>query len=189
MVRFYLAPKIGTGTGDDAFRPSVIADLRVRWEGIDYGRYEPVMLAGADVTAAQHALITGQAGFTSIPVTLDSAIGGAVATVQAALENLRLPGDFVQSTQSYRDVIRITSKAQRFFQRFGNRQLRTVLESGVTLATTFSELTPAQRTALAETADDLRINTNGVTGSTTMRQAFRLIGLQLDPTMLMGETF
>lgn len=197
-LRFYLVPKTivtrppGSTApkyvGDQAFWIGLGLPLITNWAAMDYG-LENTMLVGAQVSAAQQTTVAGQSDVTVIPANLDSAIGGALSAVQAALEALHIPAGWVTSGHTYRQVIGKVGRLFQILQRFTGRERRTFFESGVTLDTAISALTTAQRTALLATAQSLALDTSAITGATLMRQALKLVLDQLPAFTLMGETF
>lgn len=190
-VRFYLVPKIGSGTALDPFRAKYVTDFipPVRNSGLDYGIFEPTFFVGADVTAGQHAGVIANSDVTAIPLNLDSQIGANLAAVQAALEGLKIPAHWVTAADTYRHVIAITLKIFRYVQRFTAQQVHNFWGQGYTLDTTFSALTQAQRNALQAAADSFGIDTSSITGSSTIRQGLVIIAQQLPASVCMGETF
>jgi hypothetical protein len=187
-VRFYVVPKIGTGTDVDRFRPKYVSAFPVKWAAVDYGM-EATFLVGADVDATQHTSISSNADVITIPANLDSTIGANLTTVQNALDSLKIPSDWVTSGMTYRTVIALVIKLFKILQRLHGRWLTTIFESGITLSTTFSQLTQAQRDRLQDVATSFGIDTSGVTGTTTIRQALKLLAQQLQGCALMGEVF
>jgi hypothetical protein len=188
-LRFYVVPKIGTGAFTDPFRPKYITEVGSPWNAMDYG-LEDTMLAGINVTSAQHTTLQANIDVISIPADLDSQIGlSALSTVQSRLEGLLIPADWVTTSHTYRDVLRIVGKAFMFMQRFHVRQVRRFFESGVTLETRVNQLTQAQRAAMEDAAFSLGLDISGITGPMKLRQALRMLWVQMPSFTLMGETF
>lgn len=182
-IRFYIVPKTGTGVDPfDGYRPRYVSDLNVGWVGLDYGD-EPTFLVGADVTTAQHTSLVANADVTAAPADLGVTVGGNLASVQAALEARNIPSHWVTADMPYKRVLWgigcIMLLAQRADFRF--------FETGVTLNTTIAQLTTAQRTRLQNLADALGMDRSGVTGSTTMRQALRLLAQQMGEFQMNGH--
>lgn len=189
MKRFYVVPKIGAGTEEDPIRPKYIADAGISHASMDYG-LEDTHLVGAEVTDAQHTLLAAQLDVIAIPADLDSLIGlSALPVVQQALEGLYVPADWVTTSHSYRDVVRLVGKLFQYMQRFQGREMRKFFEGGITLDTRVNQLTQAQRTAMLDAATDLGLDTSGVTMTMTLRMALKLVVDQLPSFNLFGETF
>jgi hypothetical protein len=186
-VRFYLVPKQGVGTFAAPFKPKYIPELGVRWSGMDYGGDAPYLVA-ADVTPEQHLLLVANLDVTTIPQNLDSLIGVALPTVQQVLEDWRIPAGWINGTHSYRQVLRVVSTLFALMQRFNGLHWRSFWEAGITLNTLVSDLTVAQRQALLDAATSFNLDTSGITGTMTIRQAFKLLVDQRQVN-LAGEVF
>lgn len=188
-TRWYLLPIIGTGiTRADGRRPKYIADLGIRpWSMMDYGLL-PVAILMADVTAQQHTDLTANSDVRAIPLNLDSTVGaGAVTATRNALEALSIPGNWVGASTTWRVVLRTTAGLFQFAQRVHGRFGVTLLESGVTLDTTWTQLPQGAKDILLTTAQELGIDTSQATGSTTLRQIFKAFGDAWgSKTLLMG---
>lgn len=188
-IRFYLVPKTGDGlTRATAFRAAYVTDLGVPTWAMDYGR-ENMMLAAADVTPAQHATLIAHADLTAIPANLDSDVGGALATVQAKLEDLKMPSGWVQAGTTYRTIIGAVGRFCLLMQRFDGRHRRSFFEAGITLDTRVNELTAGQRNAIAGSAQSLGLDISFVTGPMTMRNVLKTWVDAMGPFTLAGETF
>lgn len=195
-VRFYLLPLIGDGVSvKSALRPKYAADwaidhpgvgLRSEWK--EFAR-EGTYLVAADVTVAQNTEISGNADVITIPANLDSQIGAALATVQSKLDALNIPSDWVQSTNTYRDVLRVVIKVFRLINRFNAQQKVNFFASGVTLNTQINQLNAAQRNALTQAAQSFGLDAGGITPTMQIRQALRIVAVQLPSTTMMGEVF
>ena len=189
-VRFYIVPKIGDGLSPaTTFRPKYIVDLGVPWSAMDYGR-ETTMLVGADVTGAQNTTISANLDVTAIPAGLDTNLSaGAVATVQNALENLKMPGTWVSTASTYREVVGTVARMCLLMQRFDGMNAATFFQSGITLDTRINQLTQTQRDRLSAAATSLGLDISFITGSMTVRTVLRNWVLQMGPVTLHGETF
>lgn len=201
-VRFYIVPKIGTGIDKDSFRPKYVTPaskeapvppplVSVDWNGMDYGA-ENVFLIAADVTPAQHTTLSAQADVLAFPVPLDNTVSGAaLPTVQSTLEALNIPGSWVTTSTTYRQVIRVVAKAIVFAQRYNGlfEGLQRIFDAGVTLDTRWNQLTNAQQTRLLQVAANLGIDSSGVTSTTTMRVILRTLAGQLPSLTIRGESF
>lgn len=174
--RLYIVPIIGDGTKGNSRRPKYFSDLIVDWSAMDYG-FEPVMFVGADLSSEDHTSIAGQVDTTALPVNLNPTLtGGQVTATQNALEALNLPAGWVNTSLTWREVVRTVLGMFTFFQRFGAVYAEntgnvppSVFTSGVTLSTTFGSLPLAVRTAMLDTATSFGISTSGLAAGTTLR--------------------
>ena len=194
-VRFYFVPKIGDGlSSHSAFRPKYTdpGDLGVGldvtgWSTMDYGA-ENLFLLGADVTPEQHTALSAQVDVLAVPA-LDSNVSGvALSTVQDKLEAMNLPGSWVMTSLTYRQVVRTVAKIILFMQRYnGQNGAGRLFGAGVTLDTQWNQLSQAERTRLRAVADSFGIDYSAVTNSMNLRQILRLLGDQLPALSMQGE--
>lgn len=184
-IRFYLVPKDGDGTPLlNPFRPKYLSGLTF-W-AMDYGR-EPFFLAAADVTDPQHTAIVANADVSAFPQNLDAQVGANLAATQAALETRNMPGSWVQSTHTFRNVLRGVATLCRVAQRYDALFVSRIFQAGLTLDTTVSQLTQTQRDRLQTAATVLGVDYSSVTGATTLRQVLRVVAQQLGPMTLAEE--
>ena len=189
--RVYIVPAeaIASGPGAGGRTPAYLgrnnAGATSGYRCMDYG-LEPVFLCVAEVSAAQHAAIAANAPITVVPADLSGNVGGQRANVEAALESWNIPGTWVTSGMSYREVLRgvatIFQVAQRLHGLYGVR----AFPPGITLGTTMAELTQAQRNALAAVNDSFGWDRSQVTGATTLRQWLRGAAQQWQGAVLLG---
>lgn len=194
--RFYLVPKVGDGlTPFSAFRPKYTDpddlgagwNLAGRWQALDYGS-EASFLMAADVTGAEHTSLSAQTDVLAVPPALDNNVSAiALATVRSKLEAANLPGSWVTTSHTYRQVLRTVRRAITLVQRY--RGLHGLpLFDGVTLATQWNQLTQAQKDRFRAAADDLGLDYSAVTNDMTLRQILKLVADQLPDITLGGET-
>jgi hypothetical protein len=187
-LRFYVVPKV-VDPGLGANVPKYIFAMNLPFRAMDYG-LEDTFLVGAQVTNTQHTALAANIDVITIPAGLDNQISlTALSQVQARLEGINVPADWVTTNHTYRDVIRITGKLFLYMQRFHAQQLRKFFLSGVTLDTQVKQLTSTQRTAMTDAATSLNLDVSVINGNMTLRQALRLIIQQLPSFELFGETF
>jgi len=174
--RLYLVPVIGVGTSLDPRRPKYVAGGATPWAAMDYGN-EPSMIVGADLSPTDDAALAGQPDVTALPVDLSPLLTPAnVTAVQAKLEAAHLPAGWVNTTRTWRDVVRIVLGIFSFLQRYAvvyaqaqGSVAPSVFTAGVTLDTTFGSLPAAVQTALTNTAISFGIATTGLMAGTTVR--------------------
>lgn len=150
--------------------------LSVPWAAMDYGLMD-VCVCWADTTTAQNTALVANndCKFVCTTANLDVAIGAAsVATVRAGLEQLRIPGNWVGATDTWRIVLRTTCALFQFAQRLHGRFGVPLVPDGYTLNSTWSEIPAQGRQFLADVAEELNIDTSGATSSTTLRQIYKV---------------
>ena len=180
-IRYYILPMIQVGP----FRiPKYFAHARSGTTGvtaaslsmIDY-ELMPVGIVAADVTNPQHNSIAANPDVRAVPANIDNTVGaGNVVDVRAFLEGLSIPGNWVTGGDTWRQVLRGTAGFFMFAQRVYGRFGVMLLDNGLTLNTQWSELPQGAKTILIETAAELELDTSAATGSTTLRQIFRVFG-------------
>ncbi len=152
--------------------------LAVNWGAMDYGLMD-VAVMWADVTTAQHNALIANADckFAATNANLNNAIGaGAAATVRNVLETLKIPGSWVQGTDTWRQILRGTCGLFQFAQRLHGKFGVKLVPDGYSLDTTWAELPQVGRDFLLATAIELGIDTSGATASVTLRQIYRVFG-------------
>src|SRR5688572_2251526 len=184
--RFYVVPKIVEGPG---IKPKYVGSLGVAFAAMDYG-LEDTFLVGAEVTPEQHTGLASELDVIAIPANLDQQIGlTALETVKSRLEGLHVPSDWVTTSHTYREVVRLTGKLFLYMQRFHGQQLAVFFSGAITLDTRVNQLTNAQRTAMTVAAESLGLSVASITGPMLLRQALKIIADQIPFFDLFGETF
>ena len=173
----YFLPVIGTGIEADSRRPKYIAALSgISWAAMDYG-FNPSMVAAADVDDATDSSIDANADVNRIPDNMDLFLSaGAVSVVQNAMEVMFWPADWVNTTYTYRQILRYVGGFCAYLQRYSaiSGNINPVFSSGnVTLSTQFNQLPAKARQDLQATATDLGLSYAGITGTMTMRQIMK----------------
>jgi hypothetical protein len=171
----YLCPIIGAGTFTDQRHPKYISDLGVQWSMIDYG-FQPFCLVAANVSDAQDAALVLNSDVTKIPDNLDSNV--AVTATQNALESLQIPANWINASNTYRQVLRIVWGMFNFFQRYSviSGTVNPLIDGiTISLSTQFSSLPLKVRQDLIATAQDLNLDTSSLSGNSTLRQILKAL--------------
>jgi hypothetical protein len=190
-IRYYLVPKVGTGIpvgvpGADPFRPKYTDGLSGPWSAMDYGR-EPVMLLRADVTPAEHAIFAAASDAVAAPADLSQTVGGALATVQARLESVNIPGDWVTAGMTFRTVLRWVARLFLLAQRLNGQAKERLFDALEHLDTLVNQVPAARRQRWAAAATSLGLDPSGITGGMTLRQAFKVLGDQIEIPIRFGQ--
>jgi len=197
-VRWYVIPAI------EAF-PNVYGPAYVRWtwhgqiansEGVvcvarwkDYG-FGTSCLVVADVTTEQHAVLAAHEDVIAVPANIDNYIpAAALPTVEAKLESLAIPGDWVTTSHTYRDVLRMTAHLFLLAQRYNGMTGHHFTEiTDQTLDRLVSEIPTQIRQDLNAAAQSLGYDTSMIQGSWTLRRALRELAQQWgDTPVLFGN--
>lgn len=180
-VRWYAMPldEVGNGRGPKYLRWRFNSTgLDVPWGAQDYGLM-PVCICWADVNNGQHNQLTSNndVRFITLHSDLDNNLTGQqVVAVRDALEFLNIPGQWVDATDTWRQVLRITIGVFQFSQRMHGKFNAKAIPDGYTLATQFGDLPQNARNLLLSTADELGIDYSGATNQTTLRQILKTFG-------------
>lgn len=174
-TRYYLVPLID----DDGLRaPKYIIDLGVTWGAMDYGIIDTALVA-ADVSDAQHTGLIANADVVAIPLNIDNTISlAALPLVSAQLENLKIPGNWVNTGHTYRQVLRMVGGLFQFAQRHRALSGKIIIPENINLGQSWGDLGQQTRLELQMTADSFNYNTTGVTAATTIRTILKALADQ-----------
>lgn len=190
-VRYYLVPKIGTGSlatpaSPDPFRPKYFDGLV--YTALDYVQGSGFcMLVACDTTAPQHTAIVANADAVAAPTDLAQTIGANLATVQAALASFSIPAAWVTSAMTYAVLVRWIARLFMVARAVHGQSGGRLLPAGVTLASTLGDLTAGQRTALTNAAQSLGCSTTGITLATTLAAALKIVADQITLPVFVGK--
>lgn len=178
MVRsIYVMPITGAGTKLDQRRPKYEDTLfptldRTMW---DYGD-EPHCLVGIqDVPAATDAALVANADVFKLPDNLDQTVG-SVSTRNQIRNNLEadeLPGNWVQTTTTYREIVRVVGACCQFAQRYQGLVGGRWFSGTVHIANTFSSLTAAQQQGIHDTAASFGFDQTAIVSTATIRDVLK----------------
>lgn len=192
---FYIVPKIGSGASvTDPHRPKYFSQIDaatwptmagVLFSGMPYG-LEPVYLVGANVTAPQATFLAGQGDVYAVP-SLNSQVGGnpTLNQIRTRLEGLGIPGSWVASTTTNRQLLGRLGRVMQIAQRLHGRHNKRVLD-GVSLD---SNLTQTSLTELSNVGQSLGLDVSGLSTAITVRAAILLLADQVPAFSLAGEVF
>lgn len=177
--RLYIVPFIGTGTKSDPRLPKYFTDgtlTNPRWSSIEFGS-EPWAVVGADLSAAEDAIVVGKPDAFAIPFNLDTNLTNQqVTSVKNKLEAMNVPAGWVNNTLTWRAVVRTVLGMFLFQQRLGAIYVSQnggspplLFAAGVSLATTFGSLSAAMQSAMIATAESFGFSTAGLTANSTLR--------------------
>jgi len=187
-LRFYIVPVIGTGASPtDARRPKYISGggIAGTWSALDYG-FDPAMLVAANVTSAENTAISANADVVTVPASLDLTIGSNLTTVQGSLEAFNIPAGWVTSAMTFRFVVRWIGRLFKFCQRMQGLGATKLFPAGITLDSFVGDLTTGQRQKVTDAANSLGLSVQGITLTTTMRVALKMLADQLPDQLNIG---
>ena len=177
MVRIYLMPVVLGGPGGTALVPKYESLFRVEGVGtavVIYGREMACLVVASGIDAATHALVAANADVTVLPENIDQPIGAQLSIVQARLEGLNIPADWVESTFTYRSILRVVVIIFQLAQRYSGLGFGRILEN-ITLETRWNQLSDSVKDKFRQLANDLSLDASGITNTTKVRRIFKLL--------------
>lgn len=178
-------PIIGGGSALDPRRAKHIDAINAagyRCSIIDYGPENWCICRVVPAPSpADHATLVGDAQVFGIPQNIDAQIGANAATVTARLEAVNIPGDWVQSTTTWRQLLRRVAAYCQLMQRaaaLSGNYVDRMFDAGRTLDSTIGDLPVNARQKLVNAADSFGFNRQGVNNNTTLRDALKQIAHQ-----------
>lgn len=183
--QIHLMPMTGTGSSRlDPRVPKYMAELVGEWQSLDYGSQD-VCLVAMDGTEAEHQVLTDHADVMTVPADLNANLtSGQVTAAQAALETLRIPAGWINTTFTWREVVRIVCGMFVLNGRVWVLQAvrgvlgRSSILNGRPLTTQVNQLPSGLRTDITTAAGDLGLDLSGITLTTTLRTALHTLGVQ-----------
>lgn len=166
MNRIYIMPVIGGGGPDKGQTPAYGSDLPGGM--LVYGATD-ICVAILDVTAAQHAEITLNADVLAAPADIDAQIGAvAVTTIQTFLESIDIPSHWINTSMTYRAVIRKVCHIFYLAIRYSQIAGKTKLTAG-NMNTQWRNLSAQTRANIRATGDSLGIDYSGVQATDSIK--------------------
>jgi len=144
----------------------------------DYGSESTSLMGILDVSPTDDATLTGMADVFKLPDNLDQALGAQATAAGNRLEGMNMPGTWVTSTTTYRDLVRFFGAACQFALRFSSFGAGKWFNGTVTLDTRFNQLGAIARQALLDAFDSFGFDRTQMTGTTTLRAIIRSAGQQ-----------
>lgn len=177
-VNVYLMPSVQPDPDVGAYpkyRDELVAGATgVSLSNLLFGSESLFFVVGENVPAANHATVAAHADCLAVP-DLAQTVGAQLTTVQNRLESMNIPGQWVQSTDSYGSVARVVWTYAQLLRTFQLQGFPRLFGSGITLATKWNQLPAAVQTRLQSLAAEYQFDTSGVSGQTTVRQLFVLL--------------
>ena len=147
---------------------------------MDYG-FQPVCIYVADVTGAQHTILSSKSDVLSAPVNIDANLtSGAVNTVKDFLELIHIPAGWVTTFKTYRQVLRLIGWLFQFMQRLHGTYPHKLFDGQATLNSTYGSLSPEWQAALLQAGQSFGFDTSGLTANTTLRTILKFMADQFN---------
>jgi hypothetical protein len=201
MIRLYLVPREEVEADGATWRHpkyfyseysiSVLPELEnTPWSCREYG-HEGMCLVVSDVTQEQHDALKVQPDVIAIPADLDSNFSSqAVSVASDFLESYHLPANWLNTSYTYREGLRVVSHFMAFMQRVHGMTKQKISQLGITMNTQWKDLPQAARDKLRDAALSYPLDVSGVTANTTVRQMLKLMVDQFeDRQYRIGKNF
>lgn len=115
-----------------------------------------------------------------LPVNLGNAVAGSRNAVRQRLEAINVPSGWVASTTTYREIAQRLVSIALFMQRVSGLSGSSVrLFTGRTLGTQLSDVPLAYRQAAQQAAASFGVDTQSLTGTSTVRDLLALINFDV----------
>lgn len=172
-----LAPYLNTGM---AMQPKHIGQSSYAWEMVDYGAEQTAFVAVHDVSAADHAIWVADPEVFALPVDLtQNMTAGAVIAAQTFLEARNIPAQWINTTRTYKQVLKVTIGLFQFIQRWrGITRGSSPFKEGLDLNRSYSSLPSNTKVTLQGCFTTLNIDSSMLTGASTIREILFEFGTQ-----------
>ena len=189
MIRFYIMPilVVDMSRGPKYLQWMLNPDgLPVaHWSMKDYGLIDAGLVA-CDLTQEQHEQLTAEPDVAAAPEDIDQAISEiAIPQVVAVLEALRIPAGWVDSSYTYRQILRMVGGLFMFAQRHHGKHLEALIDSTAQLDLRWNQIPLDRRQRIRETADSLGYTYADITNTWTIRQVLKYLSNQWGDTPIL----
>lgn len=144
----------------------------------DYGLIDAAV-AAADVTQEQHESLVANLDVVSPPEDLDQNVSDiAIPKIKAVMEQLRIPAGWVDTTFTYRQVLRMIVGLFQFAQRHWGLHGEVLIDNAGQLDLRWNQIPQERRERILATADALGYEYDEVENSWLVRRIFKYLGDQ-----------
>lgn len=175
-LRLYFVPKVLSG---EVYVPKYFGDgtVAASWSARDF---DDMYLVAADLSSGDHTTVSGQPDATALPASLTGNLtAGQVTAVQTKLEAANMPANWVSTSLTWTQVLRVVCGMIQLNQRFkGNNDGAGIFRDSISLSSTVGDLPAQVRQRLQDAALSLGLDIASITLSTTLRVAYRTLGEQ-----------
>lgn len=181
MIRFYIMPIVFT---NNARGPKYLkwrenqGGIDCQWSMRDYGLIDAGLVA-CNLSQAQHEQLVAEPDVAAAPEDIGQNISEiAIPRVQQVMEALRIPADWVDSTYTYRAILRMIGGLFLFAQRHNGLHNEQLIDSVDQLDLRWNQIPPARRQRIVATADALGYDYGEVANQWTVRRILKHLGDQ-----------
>ena len=141
----------------------------------DYGDEPWVVVALQDVPPATDTTLVANGDVFKLPDNLDQTVGSIAMRnqIRTKLEQAEMPGNWVQTTTAYREIIRVTGAVCQFAQRYQGLVGGRWFSGTVHLSNTFDTLTAQQQQGIRDTAAWFGFDQSAIVGTATIRDVLK----------------
>jgi hypothetical protein len=189
MIRFYIMPievVDGTSRGPMYLKWRFNPDgIDCRWSMRDYGLIDAALVA-CDLTQAQHEQLMAEPDVATAPEDIDQNISDiAIPQIQQMMEALRIPADWVNTSYTYRAILRMIGGLFLFAQRYHGMHNERLIDSSTQLDLRWNQIPLARRQRILETADALGYDYSEVANTWLVRRILKYLGEQWGGTPIL----
>jgi hypothetical protein len=189
MIRFYILPieEISNARGPKyikwQFNPGGIQPQRYSMK--DYGLINAALIA-IEFDQAQHEQLVAEPDVAAAPENLDNNISEvAIPQVQAVLEALRIPAGWVDSTHTYREILRMVGGLFMFAQRHNGLHGEDLIDNQAQLNLRWNEIPGDRQDRILVTADNMGYDWSEVENSWLIRRVLKHLADQWGDTPIL----
>jgi len=151
------------------------AALDVEWAGLPCGQQD-VMLVSAEVTQGQHSELVALADVAAFPLDLDNAVtAAALPTVKATLDSFDIPSHWVNTSFTYRRVLRRIMRLFFLSQQLNAKWAVKLFNGTITPASAVVSMPENARLKLTALASSLGVDVALLPLDTKIREVMRLM--------------
>lgn len=192
MIRFYVMPimVVGNARGPKYLKWRFFPEgIDCQWSMKDYGLIDACLVA-CELTQAQHEQLAAEPDVAVAPLDIDQSISDiAIPQVQAVLEALRIPADWLTSAYTYRQILRMVAGLFLFAQRYHAMHNEALIDSTAQLDLRWNQIPLDRRGRITATAEELGYIYSDVTNQWTVRRILKYLADQWGATpILFGFT-
>lgn len=189
MIRFYIMPIMvvdGNRRGPKYLRWRFYpAGINCRWSMTDYGLIDAALVA-CDLTQDQHEQLVAEPDVVVAPEDIDQNISEiAIPKVVQIMEALRIPADWVDSTYTYRTILRMVAGLFLFAQRYHGMHNEALIDFTAQLDLRWNEIPKARQDRIKATADEKGYDYSAVQPTWLVRRILKHLGDQWGETPIL----
>jgi hypothetical protein len=188
MIRFYIMPIMvvdGNRRGPKYLRWRFGSGIECPWSVKSYGLIDAALVA-CNLTQAQHEQLVAEPDVIAAPEDINQNISEiAIPEVVQVMEALRIPADWVDSTYTYRQILRMIGGLFLFAQRYHGMHNEALIDSTAQLNLRWNEIPKARQDRIKATADEKGYDYSAVQPTWLVRRILKHLGDQWGETPIL----